>query len=64
MGSSSNRDSFAAEGCSQGRKEKSNKVLYRKNLGNYMYELLIPVQSWKERVFALLQYGSGGCSGA
>lgn len=33
-------------------------------LGIYLHELLIPVQTRKERVFLLLQYGSGGCSSA
>lgn len=48
----------------KGTREKSNKILYRKTLGIYLEEHLIPVETWEERVFVLLQYGSGGCSSA
>lgn len=44
------------------KKQNSKKILYRKSLGVYQDELLISVQTWNERVFVPLQYGSGGCS--
>lgn len=42
--------------------KNNKKIPHRKSLGVYQDELLITVQTWKERVSVPLQYGSGGCS--